>query len=99
MKLDINKFLSKLSPLLDFLKKYAVFIFVIFMLIIFSFLVFRINQFSKVSPSESDLTDKLKTVQRPKIDQKIVDKILELESQNIKVQSLFEQARNDPFNE
>lgn len=99
MKADIAKLLAKLAPISRFVKRYVVFIFFVVMLGIFGFLVFRINQFSQREPSDSAIEDKLSTVQHPKIDQSIRDKIKQLQDQNIQVQSLFEQARNNPFNE
>lgn len=99
MKIQIPKQAEKLQPLIRFIKRYMVFIFVTTMLLILAFFVFRINQYSNIEPAEDAFSDRLKTVQRPKIDQAVVDKILQLKSQNIEVQSLFEQARNNPFSE
>ncbi len=99
MKLDFKDLPAKLRPALDFLKQYIKLIFVVFILIIFGFFVFRINQYSNTEPSETAIEEKLQTVQRPKIDQAIIDKIEQLKGQNIQVQSLFDQARNNPFSE
>ena len=42
---------------------------------------------------------KVKTVKLPKIDENAVKNIEQLEDQNIEVQSLFNEARNNPFSE
>ncbi len=99
MKQQLTKYTSKLIPALQFIKRYSVFISVVILLIIFSFLVFRINQFNQLEPNESAVTEKLQTVQNPKIDQSVLDKIQQLQDQNLKVRALFRQARDNPFHE
>lgn len=99
MKFDSKNIISKLEPVSIFAKKYTAFILTIVMLIIVGFLVFRINQYSSSKPSEDAVSEKLKTVQRPRIDKAVLDKIENLQDQNVQVQSLFEQARNNPFSE
>ncbi len=99
MKLDFKNLPSKLTPVLNFLKRYAVFISIIVVLGIAVFFVLRINQYSRMEPSDQAVEDKLQTVQRPKVDKAVLDKIQELKDQNVQVQTLFDQARNNPFNE
>jgi hypothetical protein len=99
MKLEVKDIPAKLRPFLQFLKKYFSFIMAILALAVFGFLVFRINQLSRIEPDETAVLEKLETVRRPKIDQSVVDKIEQLQDQNIQVQSLFDQARNNPFSE
>ena len=99
MKLDFKDLPSKFTPVLNFLKRYAVFISIIVVLSIAVFFVFRINQYSRMEPSDQAVEDKLQTVQRPKVDQSVLNKIQELKDQNVQVQTLFDQARNNPFNE
>ncbi len=99
MKLDFKKLPEKLSPVVAFLKRYAVFISIIVVLGIAAFFVIRINQYSRIEPSDQAVEDKLQTVQRPKVDQSVLNKIQQLQDQNVQVQTLFDQARNNPFNE
>jgi len=81
------------------LKKYLVFIFIMFILLIYGYLVFHISNLAKTEPDEAAIADRLKTVQRPKIDKDALNKIQQLEDQNIQVQTLFQQARENPFTE
>ncbi|MES2970707.1 MAG: hypothetical protein V4702_00080 [Patescibacteria group bacterium] len=99
MKIELKNLPSKLKPELKLLRKYIVFGYFIALLMIFGFFVFRINQFSHTEPTEEAVQEKLQTVQRPKLDNAVLEKVEQLESQNIQVQSLFDQARNNPFNE
>jgi len=99
MNIDLKDIGSKVQPVLAFLKRYITFLFFVGMLLVAVFLVYRINQFSNLQPSEDAVTEKLQTVQRPRLDQDVLQKIEQLESQNVEVQSLFDQARNNPFSE
>lgn len=99
MNVDVKTIVSKIQPLIGFLKRYITFMFFISMLLVAVFLVYRINQLSTMDPTEDAVAEKLQTVQRPRLDQDTLQKILELEDQNVEVQSLFDQARNNPFSE
>jgi hypothetical protein len=97
--LKLKELLQKLLPLMGFFKKYIVLIFILGLVGIYGFLVFRINTLNNVEPSEDAVSDQLQTVTRPKIDKASVDKIQQLQGQNVEVKTLFDQARNNPFSE
>ncbi len=95
--LDLKQLTTYVKPVVRFVQKYAGFTFIIAVLIAYSFLVFRISVLSQSEPSDEAVTEQLKTVKRLKIDQNSIDKINQLEDQNIGVRSLFETARDNPF--
>lgn len=97
--LNIKAIPAKLFGFLRVLRRYAVFIFIVALLAMYSFLVWRINMLTELEPSEDSVTEKLQTVKRPKIDQAAVDKIQQLEDNSVEVQTLFQQARENPFQE
>lgn len=99
MNLELKDLRAKIAPALGFIRRYLVFIFFLFFLAMYGFLVFRINTLAASEPDDAAVAEKLETVARPKIDQTAVDKIKKLEAQNIQIQSLFDQARKNPFNE
>ncbi len=99
MKQQLNDLLTKLKPTLVFIKRYLTFSTVIIFLAIYAFMIFQINTLSSREPSDSDIKDVLKTIPRPKVDEATVGKIKKLQSQNVEVKSLFDQARNNPFSE
>lgn len=99
MKIDFKTIPTKIIVSLNKLRRYVVFIFFISLLLVYSLLVFRINQLNNKSPNEDDITAKLKTVQRPKIDQSDIEKIQQLQDNSTNVRSLFEYARFNPFDE
>ncbi len=99
MNTVINQVLAKLQILLVIIKKYHITIFAVFFLSIYCFLVYRIDTLVQSEPDAATISERLNSIQRLKIDQSSIDKILELEEQNIEVKSLFQQARDNPFTE
>lgn len=79
------------------LHRYSVVLFIVLVFGLYGLLVFRIGSLSQVEPEETAVTEQLGRVKRLKIDQDSVDKIQQLEDQNIGVQSLFKTARDNPF--
>lgn len=99
MKLDLKTIPVKLTPCLNIVRKYIVFAFLIFLICSLSFLIFRINLLTAREPTDDQVNEKLETVTRPKIDEASIKKLQQLQDQNVQVQSLFDQARNNPFDE
>lgn len=99
MKIETKDIVAKLQNFSIFIKTYVMFVFVLVVFLIFSFFVFRINQINNLEPTATEIEEKLQTVQRPKIDKAVLDKIEQLQGQNIEVRSLFDQARKNPFSE
>jgi hypothetical protein len=99
MKLQKDIILAKLNPYVVIIKRYRILIFILALLGIYTFLIIRIGKITQTEPSSASVDEKQKTVQRLKIDQVSVNKMLQLEDHNVEVKSLFEQARNNPFNE
>jgi len=97
--LSLDTIKAKGIAFLHVAQRYMVLIFILVFVGIYGFLVFRINTLTASEPSDEAIQERLKTVQRPRIDQNAVDKINQLQAQNIEAQTLFEQARNNPFNE
>ena len=97
--LDLKAVPAKLLTFVKKLRRYVVVVFVVVLIGIYSFLVFRINGLTRSEPSDEAVQEKLQTVIRPKIDQSSVDKIQQLQDNSVEVQSLFQQARDNPFQE
>lgn len=96
---DLISITKKLSALEHKLLRYLVFVFALVFLIIYSFLVFRINSLSSLEPTEDQVTEKLQSTGRPKIDQSVINQIQQLQDNSVEVKTLFQEARNNPFHE
>lgn len=99
MNLSLKDIPKKLTPLFQASMRYLTLIVIVFFVAIYSFLVIRINNLAQSEPSDDAVAEKLQTVQRPRLDQSAVNKIEQLEDQNIEVQTLFKEARQNPFSE
>ena len=97
LKLNLNDIPAQLSGVLKKLRTYRLFIFIIFIASIYSYIVWRINVYSNAPASTSEET--AQTTSQPRIDQATVDKIQSLQDNSVNVQSLFDQARDNPFQE
>ena len=97
INLDIKKIPILLKALRSKLDRYASFVFIMCVLFIYGLLVYQISSLVNVKPNEEVITQQLKASNRPKIDQATINKIQQLEDQNVGVQSLFKAARDNPF--
>ena len=91
--------LKRFEPIIATLQKNRTFISILIVLGVFGFIVYRISYFNSAEPTETAIEEQLKTSSRPKIDKAIVEKLVNLESDNIQVKSLFNQVRENPFSE
>jgi hypothetical protein len=99
MNIELKDFPAKIMPALKTVRRYTVLIFVLVVTSVFGFLVMRIGSLTQTEPNDDLILERLQTLQRPRIDESTIEKINQLESQNIDVQSLFQQARDNPFSE
>jgi hypothetical protein len=100
---DINFSLKTLPKHLKHLafkaRRYVVVIFTVTTVALYGFLIFQISQASQAEPSPDAVAQQLTAVKRLKVDQQAIDKIQQLQDQSVNVQSLFQTARDNPFQE
>lgn len=96
---DLKKTLEKLSPALTKIAGHLHFIFIVVLLACCGYLVQQINSYANVTPDSSDIVTETQTIAKPRVDQAALEQLQKLEDQNIEVQSIFEEARNNPFTE
>ncbi len=81
------------------LSKYLSFIFIVLCIGLFCYHVITINKLNNPTVSDEQLLERSQSLSVPNVDKETVDKIQQLESQNIQLQSLFDDARSNPFSE
>lgn len=96
---DLKSITKNLKGFTEKIQKYLVLVFIVTLISLYAFLVIQISQAAQKEPSQTDITEQLSSVKKLKIDQASIDKILQLKDQNIAVQTLFEEARENPFQE
>jgi hypothetical protein len=101
MSLDINKqsMVEASQKAKGFYSKYKLTIIGVLLITLFGVIFYRINYFSSLKPTATMIQDQLQATTRPRIDQNLVEKLEKLESENIQVQALFKEARDNPFKE
>jgi len=70
---------------------------IMIVLLAYLLVVWKISSLATAEPSDDDVTTAASSI--PKIDKKAVQQIQTLEQNNTQVHSLFNQARNNPFQE
>lgn len=78
-------------------QKYVAISFIVVVFGLYAFLVIQIGQLSQKEPSDDQVLQQLGKVKRLKIDEDSINKITQLKDQNVQVQSLFDEARDNPF--
>jgi hypothetical protein len=96
-QLDINSLLPMLRQALSKVNGYRVFIFFLAASALYGYIVWRINVYSNAAPSASEIS--AQTSAQPHIDPTTVQKIQNLQDNSVSVQSLFDAARQNPFQE
>lgn len=99
MKLDPNQLKKIALPILLFLKKYAVLVFIVVGLSIIGFLVFQVGQLATKEPADTLVDEKTGETRPIRIDSKAVEQVQKLQATNVEVKTLFDQSRDNPFNE
>lgn len=80
-----------------FIVRYAVVIFVVSVVGIFTYMTLSIARYANLDPTTSQEEDRKASVSAVKLDEKSVNKIKELQDQNISIESLFDNGRANPF--
>lgn len=100
MKLPLPKnILEKINPIIYNVKKYHIAIFFTVVSLLLVFLIFRVNQLARIEPTEDQIQERIELTARPKVEPALIEKIQQLRDQNVQVEALFQQARENPFSE
>ena len=97
LKLNMGDLQAKLGSFGRKIGAYKVFLFFLVVAALYGFIVWRINAFNNTAPSTSEQT--AKTVSQPRIDPATVAKLQSLQDNSVNVQTLFDSARQNPFQE
>ncbi len=99
MNIDLKDFPSKIKPVVAWVKRHRAVIAVILVLLLYTAMVLKINALSRREPTDDEVTEKLQTIKRPIIDDATIMKIEQLKETNVDVETLFKEARENPFQE
>ena len=92
-------FKEKLAHVTRVVHRYIIVVFLLFLVGIYGFLAWRVISLNQTEPNAADVSAQLKTASVPHIDTDVVNKIQQLQDNSVSAQSLFDQARQNPFQE
>jgi hypothetical protein len=98
-KAGLKDVLAKCVALLQKVRRYSFAIFLVFVALLYGFVLLRINTLGKEQPSGVAVSSQVKNARIPHIDQLVVKQLQSLQDNSVNVKSLFNQARNNPFQE
>lgn len=96
-KPDLKKITASLPKLGSQLRHYSLAIFLVSVGLTYLFILFQINSLSSAQPSADAISNQVKGAQPPKIDKQLVHQLESLQDNSVSVQTLFEEARSNPF--
>ncbi len=98
---EIHLDLAALKPLsakaVAGLSRYAAILFFVLIAGVYGFIILRINVLSNAQPSQSDIDAQSISTPVPRIDPAVAEQLEKLKDNSVNVQTLFDQARNNPF--
>ena len=97
--LNLKTLLPRLKDLQKRLAGHALFIVVIVTLLAYVFVVFKINGLATAEPSTDQESANVASGKVPTIDRNAIQQVQALEQNNTSVHTLFQNARNNPFQE
>lgn len=98
-KLSLSTVTDKLHVILDKVSPYKVIAFVILMVALYGFIVFRINSLGSEVPTSDQVSAQNDPIRAAHVDPTVVKQLQSLQDHSVSVQTLFVQARNNPFQE
>ena len=97
--LDLQSIIKSFQKWFQTLNTYRNFIFFLLLTSLYGYIVWRINVLSTAPPSTADVTSAQQNVQLPRIPESTVQKLQGLQDNSVRVQTLFNAARQNPFQE
>lgn len=97
VKPDIKQVSGKLTDVFTRMHRFGFVIFIVFVALLYGYVLLRINNLSNKEPSQSAISQQVKAVSVPNIDDAVVKQLESLQDNSVSVQALFDQARSNPF--
>lgn len=98
---DLNFNFKSIIPLLirqlDRIKPYRYIVFFIFISLLYGFIILRISAYSTAEPTQASIDSQVNARSNLFIDEKVVEQLQTLQDNSVSVQTLFDEARSNPF--
>ncbi len=96
-KLDLASLLVKTDPAVRKARRFSFVAFIVFVALLYGFVLLRINTLDNVQPSDDSVSGQVQAAGIPRIDTTVVKQLQSLNDNSVNVQTLFNQARSNPF--
>lgn len=96
---DLSSLRNYIHPVIATIKRYAVVILVAAFAVACGYVITLTNSLVQQEPDQAAIGEQLKTVPRPTITDQTAQRMQQLEDQNVEIKAIFENARQNPFNE
>jgi multidrug efflux pump subunit AcrB len=97
MKLAMQLPIEKIRGGINKVGRYGVIIFLILVVGVYAFMLLRINSLNNMQPTQDAVNSQYNPIRSAHIDKTIVKQLQSLQDNSVNVKSLFNQARNNPF--
>ena len=98
-KLDTKSLPRQFTAVLRQLSPYRVALFLCFIIVVYGFVLFRVNTLSNLQPTDASISAHYNPIKTSRIDPAVIKQLESLKDNSVSVQTLFDEARNNPFQE
>lgn len=96
-KPDLKNLAAKANLELVKVRRFSLILFIGFVALLYGIVLLRINSLSNAQPSSESITSQVQAAQVPHIDKSVVKELESLHDNSVNVQTLFNEARSNPF--
>lgn len=90
---------SQLAPIGAFFTRYLPIWFVLLVAAVYGYVLYNVQAAVTAEPSQSSIDAQVQSTATPHVDPQVVDQMQSLQDHSVSVQTLFDQARSNPFQE
>lgn len=96
-KTDLKSLTNQAKQAFEKARRFSLISFLCLVAILYGFVLLRISTLSNTQPSSDSVTSQINAAQVPHIDEKTVQQLESLQNNSVNVKALFNEARNNPF--
>lgn len=88
---------DKLAAFGQKIRPYRYLVFLLFVTLLYGFVLYRINSLSNEQPTDTAVAGQVQAAQLPRFNETVIKQLKSLQDNSVNVQTLFDEARNNPF--
>lgn len=99
MNIEVKDLPNRLLAAFQKAVRFMPFMFALIILGLYSFLILHVNQLMQVEVRDEDVEEIIRETAGLEIDRQAIEAIERLEDQNVEIEAIFQEARDNPFAE